>query len=237
MGILYVVSTPIGNLEDITIRAVRILLTTDYIACEDTRRAGLLVSELTKRYRNLGIAENNARTYIRLDDRTEMNRVPEIIELLQKESSVALISDAGTPMISDPGFLLIHECIKRNIKVIPVPGPSALLAGLIASGLPSNQVLFLGFPPEKQAARIKIFTDLLLLKTTIHTIRPTVIFYCAPHKLTETLRDLEIIFPLIHVSVARELTKMHETVWVGPIHDAINNDSLAKGEITLLFTL
>ncbi len=258
MSTLYIVATPIGNMEDITIRAIKTLFSVDIIACEDTRRTGLLLQELRKRFHTViginkldprvhtspigsewrGKTEDDISTqFFRFDDRSESKRVPEIIELLIQGKSVALISDAGTPMLSDPGFLLVHECIKRNIKVVAIPGPSALLTGLVASGLPSNQVLYLGFFPEKQSSRIKIFTDLLLLKTTIQTLRPTVVFYCAPHKLMESLKDLEIIFPLLHISVARELTKIHETVWSGPIHDAVDNSSLAKGEITLLFTL
>ncbi|MBI5613955.1 16S rRNA (cytidine(1402)-2'-O)-methyltransferase [Candidatus Gottesmanbacteria bacterium] len=237
MAALYVVSTPIGNLEDITIRAINVLLSSRVIACEDTRRAGLLLQELSKQNKNLDIKANEKRTFIRFDDRSEMNRVPEIIEILQKEQSVSLISDAGTPMLSDPGYLLISECKKRAIRVIPIPGSSAMLSAVVSSGLPANHILFLGFPPEKQASRIKIFTDLLLLQSTINTLKPTVIFYCAPHNLIETLKDLEIIFPTLHIVIARELTKIHETVWTGSIHDALTNASPAKGEIVLLFSL
>jgi 16S rRNA (cytidine1402-2'-O)-methyltransferase len=237
MGTLYIVSTPIGNLDDITIRAIHILFFVDIIACEDTRRTGLLLQALKKRFQTLISADHTQQNLLRLDNQRESRRVPEIIQELIRGKSVALVSDAGTPMLSDPGYLLVHECRKRDIHIVPIPGPSAVLSALVASGLPANHILFLGFPPEKQAARIKLFTDLLLLKTAVRAVHPTVIFYCAPHKLMESLRDLDSIFPLIHITVARELTKMHETVWVGPVHHALKNESLAKGEITILFTL
>lgn len=224
-------------MEDITIRAIKTLFSVDIIACEDTRRTGLLLQELKNRFQCVIPEDDTEPKLLRLDDRTESKRTPEIIELLEQGKSVALISDAGTPMLSDPGFYLIHECIKRNIPVIPIPGASALLTGIVASGLPSNQLLFLGFPPEKQSSRQKLFADIKLLKTTTPTLKPTIVFYVAPHKLFETLRDLEMVFPRLAVSIARELTKIHETVWQGSLSDALKNETLAKGEITLLFTV
>lgn len=237
MNTLYIVATPIGNMEDITIRAIKTLFSVDIIACEDTRRTGLLLQQLKNRYQFVIPEDDTQPKLFRLDDHSESKRTPEMIELLEQGKSVALISDAGTPMLSDPGYYLIHECIKRNIPIIPIPGASALLTGLVASGLPSNQLLFLGFPPEKQSSRQKLFSDIQLLKTTSQTLKPTIVFYVAPHKLFETLKYLEMVFPSLTVSIARELTKIHETVWQGSVNDAMKNNSLAKGEITLLFTV
>lgn len=208
MGALYIVATPIGNLEDITIRATKTLSSVDLVLCEDTRRTAKLTN----------------RPMLRFDDHTERQKTPEIIEMLIQGKNIALVSDAGTPLISDPGFLLVREAIKRGIKVVSIPGPSAVLAALTASGLPPDRFLFLGYPPEKQSHRINLFKS--LLKNT------TIIFYCAPHKLKQTLEDLRSVLGNIDIVLCRELTKLHEQVWRGKISEAPINQ---RGEFVLLF--
>lgn len=238
MSTLYVVSTPIGNLEDITIRAVKILFSVDYIACEDTRRTGLLLSQLQEKYTALiygNVLKRNKPKLISYYDEIESVRSLEIMDLLVKENNVALVSDSGTPLIADPGFKLINECIKRNIKIINIPGPAALIAALTSSGLPPNQFLFLGFPPEKINQRLTLFKKLLSCFKTSEHIRPTYIFYCSPHKLDKVLFDLKEIFGDIEIIIARELTKIHEEVIRGHISEILVNIKEIKGELVILF--
>ena len=217
MGILYIVSTPIGNLEDITIRAIKILFAVDIIACEDTRRTGLLLQ-----HHKIKLKQQ----LIRYDASTESQKAPELIALLEQGKAVALVSDAGTPLISDPGFLLVRECIKRGIKVVSIPGASALLAALTTSGVPTDKFMFLGYPSEKKSHRLKLFAT--LPKET------TIIFYCAPHKLIQTLVDMKDVFGDIDIAVARELTKVHEEVWHGSLSQATEYFKDPKGEFVLL---
>lgn len=161
---------------------------------------------------------------MRFDERTENKLTPKIIEKLIKQD-IALVSDAGTPLISDPGYRLVSACIKRNIKVLSIPGPSAFLAALTSSGLPTNRFMLLGYPPEKQSHRMKLFAS--LPKET------TIIFYCAPHKLQQTLVDLKESLGDINIVIARELTKIHEEVWRGKISEAQNREF--KGELVIVF--
>lgn len=238
MGILYIVSTPIGNLEDITLRAVKILFSADRILCEDTRHTGLLINELSRRYgEQFELNPDWKPKLIPYYDEIEENRVPEIISLLDKGQNIALVSDAGTPLISDPGFKIVHECLKRNIRVESVPGPSAVLAAITSSGLPANQFLFLGYPPEKQAQRKKLFEDLLLYSKTSKHIAPTVIFYCAPHKLIQTFEDLHTVIGDVEIVIGRELTKVHEEIWKGNITQAIETFRYPKGEFVVLLRM
>jgi 16S rRNA (cytidine1402-2'-O)-methyltransferase len=233
MSKLSLVATPIGNLEDITIRAIKTLFSADYILCEDTRHSGLLLQELVRRYGEL--YELNPDWKPRLFpyyDEIEEKKLPEVIQLLLDGNHVALISDSGTPLISDPGFRLVRECIKRGIKVESVPGPSAVIAALTSSGLPSDTFSFLGYPPEKQAKRIKLFQDIQSVNSLIQS---TYIFYCAPHKLIQTLEDLKNVVGDIQITIARELTKVHEEVWKGRISEAMSYFGNPKGEFVLLF--
>ncbi len=241
MGTLFVVATPIGNLEDISLRSMQTLFSVDVIACEDTRHTGLLLSELRKRFASLlstfVASEQSAEPrLIRFDERSEMQNTPALIETLEKGKSVALVSDAGTPLLSDPGYLLVREARRRGIKVVPVPGPTAAITALTASGLPTHQFLFLGYPPERQSHRLKLFTSLKSFAAS-KTLSPTVIFYCAPHKLGQTLTDVLVTLGNIDIVVAREITKVHEEFWRGNITEAQKVDSLAKGELVLLFQL
>lgn len=211
MGALYIVSTPIGNLEDITIRAQKTLASVDLVLCEDTRRTARLTSNKLMRF----------------DEHTEQKLVPEVLALLSHKN-IALVSDAGTPLISDPGYRLVHEAIKRDIKVVSIPGPTAAIAALSVSGLATNRFMFLGYPPEKQSHRTKLFAS--LPKDT------TIIFYCAPHKLRQTLEDMKDALGNIEIVIARELTKIHEEVWRGKISEAILRYQPPIGEFVILFT-
>lgn len=233
MGTLYITATPIGNLEDITHRAFKTLFSVDFVACEDTRRTGSLLQELKKRYAHLGNTSAEPRL-LRYDDRTEQTATPEILELLKHGKSVALVSDAGTPLISDPGYVLVREARKRGIPVVSVPGPSAILAALTSSGLPVDKFLFLGYPPEKPSHRLELFRKLLQMNQLIAT---TYIMYCAPHKLRQTLKDMVQIFGDREVCVGRELTKIHEEIWRGKFSEAMQRFVEPQGEFVILWSL
>lgn len=226
MGTLSIVSTPIGNLEDSTIRAIRTLFLSDIIACEDTRRTGALLRELQKRYGAI-IDTDSHPQLIRYDNHNEQSVSAELIEALRGGKSVALVSDAGTPLISDPGFVLVRQARKHGISVVSIPGPSALLAALASSGLPADKFLFLGYPPEKRGHRIAVFSA---LPKDI-----TIIFYCAPHKLRTTLEDIKGALGDIAITICRELTKIHEEIWTGTISEALQRNY--KGELVLLLRL
>ncbi|MEK7544421.1 MAG: 16S rRNA (cytidine(1402)-2'-O)-methyltransferase [Patescibacteria group bacterium] len=244
MGILYIVATPIGNLEDITIRAINTLFSVDFIACEDTRRTGLLLQEIKKRFlsvipANAGIQSKKEHDdmnpqLIRYDDNHEQSQTPLLIHKLEEGKLVALVSDAGTPLISDPGYNLVREAVKRGIQVVSIPGSTAAIAALSVSGLPTNNFFFLGYPPEKQSHRIKLFRS--LSSSWSEAIgSPTIIFYCAPHKLQQTLDDMKGVFGDIDLVIARELTKVHEEVWRGKISKAQDYFSNPQGEFVVLF--
>jgi len=174
---------------------------------------------------------------LRFDDHTEQKKTPQIIRYLQEGKNVALISDAGTPLISDPGYLLVRECLKRGIKVVSIPGPSAILTALICSGLPADKFVFLGYPPEKQAKRLKLFQALKLNSQLIKELSPTYIFYCAPHKLSATLSDMKEIIGNLAIVIAHELTKIHESVWRGTLDEVLSKQLSFKGELVILFRI
>ena len=218
MGKLYIVSTPIGNLQDITVRAVKILSSVDLVLCEDTRHTGLLLQKL-----------NISAKLVPYYDEIEDKRIPEVIDWLENGKNIALVSDSGTPLISDPGFRLVRECVKRGIKVESIPGPSAALAALTSSGLPPDKFIFLGYPPEKQSARLELFKKLSPNITTI--------FYCAPHKLATTLTDMKTVLGDLEIVVCRELTKIHEEIWRGRLTNAISHFKAPKGEFVVLFNI
>ncbi len=229
MGTLYVVATPIGNLNDITIRALKILFSVDFIACEDTRKTG----QMLKYYRK----NSTPPRFISFYDEIESKKIPEIIKLLIDNKNVALVSDSGTPLISDPGYKLVLECLKRNIKIVSIPGASSVLAALTTSGLSSNQFLFLGYPPPTKIKRGKMFLELHKMLNQKGIIRPTVIFFEAPHRLRECLFDLKETFGDVKIAVARELTKIHEEVFRGKISEALDRFSSPKGEFVILFNI
>ncbi|OGG02445.1 16S rRNA (cytidine(1402)-2'-O)-methyltransferase [Candidatus Gottesmanbacteria bacterium RBG_16_52_11] len=235
MGSLFIVSTPIGNMSDISVRAIETMFSVGIIVCEDTRKTGLLLSELKKRYPSLIPHPMVKAELIRSDEFTEFRILPDIIGALRRGSDVALVTDAGTPLVGDPGFLLVREALNRGIPVTAVPGPTAAVCALTVSGLPANRYLFLGFLPEKAGHRRKLLDSLKKLSGT--GLAPVCIIYCAPHKLEQTLTDIRDSCGDLEITVARELTKVHEEIWQGRISGAIRTERLRKGEIVLLINL
>lgn len=235
MGTLYIVPTPIGNLKDITLRAIQVLNETDVIACEDTRKTGLLLQQVRPAIRSAIRSDLPSKRPRLLSyyEQNELQRIPQIIELLKEGKNVALVSNAGTPTISDPGFKLVREAIRGGIPVVSLPGPSAILTALTASGLPTDKFLFLGYLPKKEGHRKKLLRDLTLLQ---HRIKVTVIFFEAPHRLFKTLQELKEIFADIEIVICRELTKIHEEIRREKISKAIRyfEQVKPKGELTLL---
>lgn len=218
-GILYLVATPIGNLEDITYRAVRILREAAVIACEDTRQTRKLLD-----------AYGIDRPVISYHEHNEASRSTELAGRLLAGDSVALVSDAGTPLVADPGYRLVQAAVAAGISVCPIPGPAAIITALSASGLATDEFRFLGFLPAKSGQRAKLLESLARDQTTL-------IFYEAPHRILETLADLERLMPGRPVVVARELTKMHEEFLRGSaaeIRRTLEARGAPKGEITLL---
>lgn len=218
-GILYIVATPIGNLEDITLRALRILREADLIACEDTRQTRHLLD-------HFGIAKPMVSYY----DHNEAARSTELIEKLRGGANIALVSDAGTPLISDPGYRAVAAAIAAGIAVIPIPGASAVLAALAASGLGTDEFRFCGFLPARSSARRKAMASFSDADCTL-------IFYDAPRRIVETLEDVEAELGARPVVVARELTKIHEEFLRGTASEVrakLAARPSVKGEITLL---
>jgi len=199
-GTLYVVATPIGNLEDMTPRAIRILSEVDLIAAEDTRHSGKLLKHFGIEAKTEALHEHN-----------ERSQVPRLIDILQAGKSIAFITDAGTPLVSDPGFHLVRSARQAGLSVIPVPGACAAIAALSAAGLPSDRFVFEGFPPAKSAARRAVFEKL-------REEARTLIFYESPHRILESLSEMTEIFgPGREAVLARELTKQFETVRSGTL--------------------
>lgn len=232
-GVLHIVATPIGNIQDISLRASRTLLTADIIACEDTRKTGILLKEIAKLFS--GYTETIKPYLISYYDQTELQRLPEIIELLRSGKDIALVSDAGTPTISDPGFKLVRACVEEGITVKTIPGPSAVIAALSVSGLPTDRFFFVGYPPKKDGNRQKFWRE---LKSAKETLKTTLILYEAPHRILQTLEELEGIFgPNYYVVASRELTKIYEETQRGSIAQLrehfTNNEP--RGEFVLLF--
>jgi 16S rRNA (cytidine1402-2'-O)-methyltransferase len=233
MGTLFIVSTPIGNLEDISIRALKTLFSVSSIACEDTRVTGNLLELVKNRY-GKEFSLGDKPKLIAYHDANEQNVTPELIGLLEAGSTVALVSDAGTPLVSDPGFRIVQEVLKRKIPIVIIPGTSAFLTALTGSGLPAHTFTFLGYLPEKQTNRMELLDR---IKKSSAIFPSTYIRYVAPHKLQQTLEDMEFIYEKIEIHVARELTKLHEEYWKGTIAEARNYFEHPKGEFVLLFTL
>jgi len=220
-GRLYVVGTPIGNLEDITLRAIRTLKEVNLIACEDTRRTARLLNAFKIHTPMVSYHEHN-----------EMTRAPELVIQMEEGSSIALVTDAGMPVVSDPGFRLVHLAVRHSIPVIPVPGASAFVAALAASGMPVDKFRFLGFLPSKRSERKKALEEL-------RDATRTLIFYEAPHRLLEMLKDAREILGEREIVIAREVTKVHEQFLRGTIGTALEylKKRPAKGEITVLIGL
>jgi len=218
MSTLYIIATPIGNLGDLTFRAREVLESVDLIACEDTRHSGILL----KHYKI-------KKPLISFHSHSGMAKIDKIIEYLTKGDNVALISDAGTPGISDPAYPLIQSALKNNVKVVPIPGCSAVITALSASGLPTDKFLYLGFLPVKKG-RQTIFKK-------IADSNYTVVFYESPHRLIKTLTQLkDYLKPDTKISVAKELTKIHETFFRGTSDEVLKKmpEGKPKGEYVIM---
>lgn len=209
------------------------LFSSDAIASEDTRRTGALLLELKKRFPDL-VPPGDPKL-LRYDDRTELAQTAELIALLEQGKHVSLVTDAGTPLISDPGYILVKEARKRGIPVVAVPGPSAVVTALSVSGLPVDKFLFLGYPPEKQSHRVKQFEAMQAIMQG--PIGPTAVWYVAPHKVSQTLLDMKAVFGVINITLARELTKVYEESWTGSIDAALERHEEFKGELVLMVHL
>ena len=218
-GTLYLVATPIGNLADITHRALQVLKDVDLIACEDTRHTHKLLQHYAITTKTISYHEHN-----------EQQRAAHLIDLLKQGSDVAVVSDAGTPSISDPGFRLVRAAIENDVPVVPVPGPSALISALIAAGLPTDEFFFAGFLPSRSNARRAKLNEL-------RSIPGTLIFYEAPHRLAMTLADAYEILGEREAVVARELTKLHEEIRRGRLSELSSHyadEENPRGEIVVL---
>jgi 16S rRNA (cytidine1402-2'-O)-methyltransferase len=217
-GTLYIVATPIGNLEDMSFRAVRILQTVDWIAAEDTRHTGKLLHHFQIATPQISYHEHN-----------RTSRIPELLERLRQGKSIALVTDAGMPGISDPGYELVKACADAEILIVPIPGASAAIAALTVSGLPMDRFVFEGFLPAKSQAR-RAYLEGLQTETR------TLIFYESPHRLRQMLSDLVLLGNDREIVLARELTKLHEEIWRGTIAEAIlrYRDREPQGEFTLV---
>jgi 16S rRNA (cytidine1402-2'-O)-methyltransferase len=218
-GILYIVGTPIGNLEDMTFRAVRMLQTVDAIAAEDTRHTGRLLHHFQIKTPQISCHQHNIQS-----------RIPSLIEKLQQGQTIALVTDAGMPCVSDPGYELVKACGIAGIQVVPIPGPTAAITALAASGLPSDRFCFEGFLPTKGKDR----RDRLQL---LQREPRTMIFYEAPHRLRQTLADFVAVMGTSRkIVVSRELTKLHETFWQGTLQEAMAYFTAIepRGEFTLV---
>lgn len=219
VGHLYLVPTPIGNLEDITLRAKRILSEADYIAAEDTRTSGILLEKIGIHNHMISFHKYNSK-----------QKAPELIELLKSGKDIAEISDAGMPVISDPGYILVQECIKNDIPVVPLPGPSAFATALIASGFDAQPFTYYGFLPRKSSEQKPFFEEM-------NKAHATSIFYEAPHRLKKTLNTMSEVFSADRKIVcARELTKIHEEFVRGEIQEVINyfENNDPRGEFVVL---
>ncbi|MGH9531239.1 MAG: 16S rRNA (cytidine(1402)-2'-O)-methyltransferase [Terriglobales bacterium] len=217
--VLYVVATPIGNLEDITLRALRVLKEADLIACEDTRHTRKLLDHYGITTPTISYHEHN-----------EAERAAELVDKLEAGTRIALVSDAGMPGISDPGYRVIALAIRHKIPVVPIPGPSAVMAALAASGLPTDSFRFAGFLPAKQGQRRKALEQ-------VRDSESTEVFYEAPHRLVECMEDVvEVLGPERPVVIAREITKLHEEFLRGPAAEVLAavRAQTVRGEITVL---
>ncbi len=215
---LYLVSTPIGNLEDITLRALRVLKEVDLIACEDTRHTRRLLDHFGVNKPTISYHEHN-----------EQARAKELVDRLERGQSIAIVTDAGTPGVSDPAYRIVTTAIERGVAVIPIPGATAMIAGLVASGLPTDAFLFAGFLPQRKLARRARLEELKVERATL-------ILYEAPHRIRATLADALEILGERDAAVARELTKLHEQFVRGKLSELLSHfeSNAPRGEMTLV---
>jgi 16S rRNA (cytidine1402-2'-O)-methyltransferase len=216
-GKLYIVATPIGNLDDITFRAIETLKNVDLIACEDTRRTKILLEKY-------GIAKNLVSYY----NYNERQRAEELLRELKSGKNIALVSDSGTPGISDPGYVIIKRAIQENITVVPIPGATAFVCALVASGLPMDEFVFVGFLPHKKGRKTKL--------EKLSQEERTIIIYESPHRILKTLNELIEYFGDREIVIAKELTKVHEEFFRGKISEVLKKltPDKIKGEFVIV---
>lgn len=227
MGKLYIVSTPIGNLEDITLRALRIIKESDLILAEDTRSTSNLLSHYQIPKKEL----------VSFFEGNEERKISDVINQLVLGKNIALVSEAGTPLISDPGFKLVREAVRLGIAVEAIPGPTAFISALVVSGLPANACIFLGFLPKKENKIRDILSRIKEALTILKEVK-TVVFYESPYRVIKTLKVLHEVYGDINIVVAREMTKIHEEIRREKITESLQYFSKVapRGEFTILFS-
>lgn len=222
MSALYIIATPIGNLKDITLRAIETLKGVNYVLCEDTRVTGRLLDEYGVDQKMIVFNEFN-----------EDKKSADVLNDLVGGKSIALVSDAGTPLVSDPGYKLVRDAIAKGVKVESIPGPSAVITALTVSGLAPDKFLYLGYLPKKEGKRKDLLSSVKALRQTFKT---TVVFYESPFRILRTLEDIKDVLGDIDIVICRELTKLHEEVRREKISQSINHflKTPPKGEVTVL---
>ncbi|MFH0943469.1 MAG: 16S rRNA (cytidine(1402)-2'-O)-methyltransferase [Candidatus Beckwithbacteria bacterium] len=225
MGELYLVSTPIGNRQDITLRALSVLTNLDYLLCEDTRKTKQLLN-----FYNL----SHLPELISFYEENEQIRQTQVVGWLKEGKKIGLVSNAGTPLISDPGYKLVRECIKEKIPVNNLPGANAILASLVVSGLPPDKFMFLGFLPKKERKKSQLLEN---VKVILERLPQTVIIYESPYRVVKTLLLIKTIMHKAQIVVCRELTKKFETIYRGEAEKVLKQlgDKKLKGEVVILF--
>ena len=223
---LFIVATPIGNLDDLSIRQAKTLATSDIILSEDTRSAQTLLDAIKKRFM-LPVTCSIIWSYYK---EKEFEKLPEIIDLLKQEKNISLISEAGIPLVSDPGYLLVKTCVQKNIPITVIPGPSAITTALVYSGFNPGEHMFLGFFPKKESQLLQLINRLKQIKTIFPDM--VFVFYESPIRINETLRCIDTSKFNVEVVICREMTKKFEEIVRGPIKDLIKRDY--KGEITVV---
>lgn len=233
MGTLYIVPTPLGNLQDITLRAISVLLSVPVIACEDTRRTGILMDHLRKTYPHLQTQKEKPHLISYYEER-EKNRIPEIGGFLTGGTDVALVSDAGMPTISDPGYRLVKLCREQGIEVVALPGPSSVILALATSGLPTDKFSFYGYLPEKESHAKKLLQQ---IHESNELVSVTNITFASVHKINGNLAWMQEILGDIEIVIASELTKVHERVQKRTISEFLSEfeKNPPKGEFIILW--
>lgn len=224
---LYIVSTPIGNLDDLSIRQAKILTSSDIILAEDTRSAQIILETIKKRFPFATAVKPAVWSYYK---EKEFQKLPEIIELLQEDKNISLISDAGTPLVSDPGYLLVKSCRQRNLPITVIPGPSAVTTALVYSGFNPQEHMFLGFFPKKESQILLLIDRLKKIKNIFPDM--VFVFYESPLRINQTLKTFLTANWNPEVVICREMTKKFEEIIYAPIKDLVNHTY--KGEITVV---
>lgn len=246
MGTFYIVATPIGNLEDISLRAIRVLFEVDVIAAEDTRRSGVLLEYLRKREELLTEVMKESEKprdgkpkFLSLHDGNESERIDDVMRLLAEGKDVALVSDAGTPLVSDPGFKVVRALTQAGVRVVAIPGPVAWVNALVMSGMATNMVWTVGYLPIRSKRRQKELRQLMEAAASMKK-NPTLVFYEAPHRLLSTLQDVMQVMGNVDVVLASEMTKLHEKVKRNPISlwiAQLQKEKKIRGEYTVVLEL